>query len=154
MKNKLYPFALAIFSLMLLASCGHPNIGSKDEAVKFLETNNFSDDGATVTGQSGGKVKSSFSMSFQNGNAMINGESMPYKISEEIVNGNAPGYNANSFNGYEIEFCGSQRYAYGGCIKCYLTSGKTSKNGPSLTVRGDYIHAYFSNISKDGITKK
>lgn len=140
--------------LLLFNACGYQTISSKEEAVQFLESNSFYDETATVTGKNGGQLKSSFSMKFSNGKAIINEEELPYSI-EELSNGH-PHF---SGNGFVIEVCGSERYAYGGCIKCYLSGGFTAdggkkKTGPSLSVKGDYINAYFSYITKDGITKK
>lgn len=146
--------AIIIALSTLLFSCGKSNLNSKEEAIKFLETNRFYDDDASISGKSGGSLKSSFSIEFQNGNALIGEESMPYTISELITNGNAPSYNSNQFNGFEIQFCGSNRYAYGGCIKCYLNSGLKSDDGPYLTVKGDYVKAHFSYVTKGAITKK
>lgn len=137
-----------------LFSCGKSKLNTKEDAIKFLEENRFYDDDASISGKSGGSLKSSFSIEFKDGNAIINGETMSYTISDLITNGDAPGYNSNQFNGFEIQFCGSERYAYGGCIKCYLNSGLKSDDGPSLSIKGDYVKAHFSYVTKGAITKK
>ena len=138
-----------------LASCGHKTLKTKEDAKDFLESNKFHDNDANISGQSGGKLKSNFSLSFSNGNVQIDNESFSYTISEKMDG--RPGY--QYFNGYMIEFCGSKRYAYGGCIKCYLSSGLKSngdkeEDGSSLFIKGDYIDAYFSYTSKTAIIKK
>jgi hypothetical protein len=149
-------FTLLIGGLVLLTSCGHQTIKTKDEAVKFLESNNFYDEGAHVYGQtSGGKgITTGFGIKFSGGNAILDsGESLPYTVEEQEHSSYCGAL------GYVIKFCGSQRYAYGGCIECILCSGlgpdgNKTKNGPSLSVQGTYIKAHFSYISKGAITKK
>lgn len=146
---------IAIFPFLSLISCGKNTLDSKEDAITFLESNNFFDESASVKGKSSdASISTSFSLSFSGGMAQIGEESLPYTISDLIENGNAPTYMANTFNGYEIEICGSERYAYGGCIKCYIDAGFNSENGPSLSVKGDYINAYFSYISEGSIVEK
>ena len=113
------------------------------------------DEEASISGKSSSSaIHSSFSMKFENGKAIINDEIMPYTITEMSDGG-------MHFNGlgYEIEFCGSERYAYGGCIKGYLSGGfnddkSENEYGPSLQIQGDYIRAYFSYITENGIVEK
>ena len=137
-----------------LASCGHSPLKTKEEAVKFLESNKFSSSNATITGLSGGKIQSPFSLSFNNGNAQIDGENLPYTIVES-QNGTLNGINYGG-PGFIIKFCGSQKYAFDGCIDRFLTggideNGKKSKYGPCLKIRGSYVNTDFS---EDEISKK
>lgn len=142
MKTKLL-LILGLLGGCLLFSCGsHETINSKEEAIKFIESHLFDTDRAKVSGKSGASLKTDFSIGFENGKAVLNEESIPYTIIEDHSHG---------FD-YTIEFCGSERYAYGECIMGYLSSGKDRKDGPSLSVRGNYIEAYFSGT--DDITSK
>ncbi len=153
MKRKFTKIITAILGVAFLFSCGHPTLKSKEEAIKFLETHKFYDDGAHVYGQSGGKgLKTGFGLTFSNGNVVINGETLPYTI-EEIRR-------SQKFSGlgFHIKFCGSQRFAYGGCIDCYLSGGMDEngakiKMGPSMQVEGAYVKAFFSFIG-EGISNK
>jgi len=137
----------------IVCSCGHPTIKTKEEAVKFLESHKFYDNGAHVYGQgSGPGLKTGFGITFNGGNAVINGEALPYTIEELKRSGMFSG------SGFHIKFCGSQKYAYGECIDCYLSGGMNddgskSKTGPSIQVDGSYIKAFFS-YTGDGITNK
>lgn len=151
MKNK---FLIGILAVSLFSSCGYSTLDSQEDAKKFLESNNFYDDNATITGRGGGALKSGFSIQFVNGNAIIGDETMPYSISGPTENVNSATYAANRIKGYEIKFCGSERYAYGGCIICYLDCGEGREYGPSLSVKGEYLDAYFSNITEGAIIKK
>ena len=146
---------VAIVPILTLLSCGKGTINSKEEAIKFLESNNFSDESANVKGKtSDATIKTSFSLTFSNGQVQIGEESFPYTIGELAENINSASYAANRIKGYKIEFCGSERYAYGGCIKCYLDCGENREDGPSLSVDGDYVDAYFSYIGEDAIVEK
>lgn len=140
---------------LLISSCGHSVLKTKEDAIKFLENHKFYDESASVSGQSSGgaSLKTAFSLNFSNGNAIIGGETMPYTITEERNSSYCGG------PGYSIKFCGSQRYAYGGCIECTLCSGvlndgSKTKFGPSLNINGSYIKAHFSYVTDDAITKK
>ena len=145
-------FFLPLFALM---SCGKGTLDTKEDAIKFLESNNFSDESASVKGKSSdASIKTSFSLSFSNGQVQIGGETLPYTIGELTENVNSESYAANQIKGYQIEICGSERYAYGGCLKCYLDCGENREDGPSLSVKGEYINAYFSYISEGSIVEK
>lgn len=140
---------------LLISSCGHSVLKTKEDAIKFLENHKFYDESAQVKGQSGGEtgLKTPFSLKFSNGNAIIGSETLPYTITE-VQNSSYCGG-----PGYLIKFCGSQRYAYGGCIECtvcsgVLNDGSKTKFGPSLNVDGSYIKANFSYVTDDAITKK
>ncbi|MES2592188.1 MAG: hypothetical protein V4608_09910 [Bacteroidota bacterium] len=138
---------------ILLVSCGHPTLNSKEDAVEFLESHKFLDESAKVSGTAGGSLETSFIIKFSNGNAIIGDETLPYTITEDGSNSHCGG------PAYLIKFCGSQKYAYGGCIESTLCSGSLNdgsktKFGPSLTIDGSYIKAHFSYISKNGITNK
>lgn len=106
-----------------------------DEANEYLESHVFNDDDATITGRSGGKLKSSFSLSFKNGNAIIGSETVPYTIEKHV--------NERQFSGqgFLISICGSERYAYGECITAYLSG----EDNTSLQVEGTYVNAYMSD---------
>jgi hypothetical protein len=146
---------LLFLPFITLMSCGKGTLDTRDEAIKFLESNNFFDESASVKGKSSdASIKTSFSLSFSNGQVQIGDESIPYTIGELTENVNSESYAANQIKGYQIEFCGSERYAYGGCIKCYLDCGENREDGPSLSVKGDYINAYFSYISEGAIVEK
>ena len=55
---------VAIVTILTLLSCGKGTINSKEEAIKFLESNNFSDESANVKGKtSDATIKTSFSLS-------------------------------------------------------------------------------------------
>lgn len=154
MKRTFIISSITLLSI-LLSSCGSGTLSTKQEAIKFLESNNFFDDNASVSGKSSdASIKTSFSLSFSNGMVQIGEETFPYTIGELTENVNSATYAANRIKGYEIEFCGSERYAYGGCIKCYLDCGENREEGPSLSVKGDYINACFSYISEGEIVKK
>ena len=157
MKTKIFYLTLVVL-LFTLQSCGHKILESQKEAIEYIESHKFSDDGATITGSSGGQLKSGFSISFSNGKAEIGNETLPYTI-EELSNSNTMFSGNHNSSGYLIKICGSERYAYGGCINCFLSSGldlegKKKKYGPFLLVDGTYIHAYFSNITDGAIKKK
>lgn len=136
---------VAIVPILTLLSCGKGTINSKEEAIKFLESNAFYDDDAYIRGKSGGDaIKSGFSLSFSDGKVKIGSQTLPYTISNLIENGNSPSEQTGQFTGYEIEFCGSEGYAYGDCIKCYL-SPEVESGEPYLSVKGEYITSLFSS---------
>ena len=144
---------LIIGAACVLSSCGHGILKTKEDAIKFIESNKFYDESAEVTGGTGAKLTTPFGISFSNGNAIIGNETLPYTI-DEVRSGSFCGGKE-----YLIKVCGNQQYAYGECIKCHLCSGikadgSTDKTGPSLNVRGSNIKAFFSYISDGAITKK
>ena len=141
-------------TIIALTSCGNKTINSKEEAIEFLESHNFYDESATVSGKSGGNIKTGFSLSFTDGKVKIGDELFPYTISGPTENVNSASWAANRIKGYEIKFCGSERYAYGGCIKCYLDCGENREDGAFLKVEGDYVNAYFSYITDESIVEK
>lgn len=149
--RNIYLFAI----LMSLVSCGNKSIESKEEAIKYLEGHHFHDESAYVKGKSSDEsISTGFSLEFENGNVKIGNEVLPYKIGDLTENVNSASYDANRIKGFEIEFCGSERYAYGGCIKCYLDCGEDSEDGPSLKVEGDYVNAYFLSTTEGSIIEK
>ncbi len=132
---------LSIVILSLLFSCG-TKFKTEQEAIEFLESNSFYDERAEITGQSGGKLKSGFTIDFKNGKAKIGEENLPYTI-EEISDG-MPNF---SGKGFKLKICGSQRYAYGGCIEGYLSSGQPTNGGNgdiSLQLKGSNLKAFFN----------
>ena len=154
MKRNTRLLSLCFGLVLAIISCGHPALKTKEEAIKFLESNDFYDNEAQISGRDGGNITSPFSIRFTNGQAIINTESLPFTL-ERIEDG------MPNFNGpiYRLQFCGSSRYAYGGCIGGYLSSGiqssgEKSKFGPALKIKGDFVNAYFSYVTKGSITKK
>ena len=151
-KNRIKSFRMKIklfftgcLPVLVLFSCSSKSIKTKDDAIKFLESNAFYDDGAYIRGKSGGDaIKSGFSLSFSDGKVKIGSQTLPYTISNLIENGNSPSEQTGQFTGYEIEFCGSEGYAYGDCIKCYL-SPEVESGEPYLSVKGEYITSLFSS---------
>lgn len=143
-KNKI----LIILISTLLVSCGGEQIGNTEEAIEYLESHEFYDEDASISGKRGGEINSSFNISFEDGSVLLNKERLSYTISE-IGDGGV----MFKGRGYKIIFCGSSRYAYGGCIDAYLTSGE---NGgyPTLMVKGDYVKAYMSSKFDDQIKEK
>lgn len=132
MRNLFYVVGL----FLIVVSCSKSvSEFSIDEAKDFLESHAFTDDDATITGISGGKLTSSFTLRFENNNAIIGSETVPYTI-EKYVN-----ERQFSGNGFQIKICGSERYAYGECITVYLSGEKNV----SLQVKGDYVKAYMND---------
>lgn len=152
--KKLLFLSSALLICLAFSSCGRGTIDSKEEAIKFLESHTFYDEGAYINGKLGGDaIKSGFSLSFSNGKVEIGSQTLPYTISDLIENGNSPSEQPGQFTGYVIEFCGSEGYAYGGCIKCYL-SPENESGEPYLSVKGEYINSMFSSGIEGMIKEK
>ena len=131
---------LIILVSSFLYSCGGTQIGNTKEAIDYLESHKFYDDDASIKGKSGSKINSGFSIQFESGMAILGSEMLEYNITRIGKD-------------YKITFCGSSRYAYGGCIDVSLTSGEDG-GYPSLSVKGDYIYSYMNSKYDDQVKEK
>ena len=137
--KKATTFKFLFLSLVLLglSSCGGGTLDNLKDAKEFLNTHKFSDSEATVKGRNDDNgMTTAFSMSFKDNKAIIGDETLEYTIMS--TPDGSPNFNGP---GFILKICGSERYAYGGCINGYLSSGR--KGEISLHILGDYINAWF-----------